>query len=193
MRTAKNLSFVSIYLSIYLSIDVPMVALIIVCPSKSFQKILPKTFPKSSQKTFPNSSPNPPKILPKPSQNPPRTLLRNWTRSKIDFFWFFLIFGGPGASQNRAKILKNRKKSWKNRNQKTTCFLTQFFLDFSQFWPPKTKPKSRFYRYFFENVDFVKIVLPPRRRAYFQGSEPPKTDPKSMPKRTRKKHRKKIS
>ena len=66
-------------------------------------------------------------------------------------------------------------------------------MDFSQFWPLKTEPKSRFFRYFFENVDFVKIVLPSRRRAYFQGSEPPKTDQKSMPKRVRKKHRKKTS
>ena len=36
-------------------------------------------------------------------------------------------------------------------------------------------------------------MLPPRRRAYFQGSEPAKKDQKSMPKRAQKKHRKKTS
>ena len=45
---------------------------------------------------------------------------------------------------------------------------------------------------FFENVDFVKIVLPPRRRAYFQGSEPPKNDPKSMPTHSKKNSKKNI-
>ena len=33
----------------------------------------------------------------------------------------------------------------------------------------------------------MKIVLSPRRRAYFQGAEPPKTEPKSVRKRIRKK------
>ena len=80
----------------------------------------------------------------------------------------------------------------KNRCPKNTSLSTPFFLDFSWFWLPKTTPKSRFFRTFFENVDFVKIVLPPRRRAYFQGSEPLKIHPKSMPKRIRKKHRKKL-
>ena len=78
----------------------------------------------------------------------------------------------------------------KNRCQKNTWFSTLFFLDFSSFWPPKTKPKSSFFRYFFENVDFVKIVLPSKRNCYFSGSELPKNDPKSILERTRTKHRK---
>ena len=45
----------------------------------------------------------------------------------------------------------------KNQCQKNTLFSTPFFLDFSSFWPPKTEPKSSFFRFFFENVDFVKI------------------------------------
>ena len=60
-----------------LSIDMPMVALIMVCIS--FQN-LPKIHPKPSQnlpKILPKSSQNPSKTLPKPSQNPPKTLLRN--------------------------------------------------------------------------------------------------------------------
>ena len=81
----------------------------------------------------------------------------------------------------------------KNRCPKNTWFSTPFFLDFSWFWPPKATPKPRFFRYFFENVDFVKIVLPSRRNCYFSGFEPPKNHKKSMPKRTRKKHRKKTS
>ena len=67
-----------------------------------------------------------------------------------------------------------------------------YFLNFWWFWPPKTTPKSNFVCTFFENVDFVKIVLSPRRRAYFQGSELFKKHQKSMPKRIRKKHHKKA-
>ena len=81
----------------------------------------------------------------------------------------------------------------KNRCQKNTWFSTQFFLDFSWFWLPKTTPKSMVFRYFFENVDFVKIVLPSRRNCYFSCFGRPKNDPKSMPKRIRKKQRKKPS
>ena len=81
----------------------------------------------------------------------------------------------------------------KNRCQKNTWFSTPFFLDFSWFWPPKTTPKSTFFRYFFENVDLVKIIVFPKENCYFSGFEPPKNHEKSMPKRTRKKHRKKTS
>ena len=71
-----------------------------------------------------------------------------------------------------------------------------FNTTFSRFFlvlASENEAKIEFFGTFFENVDFVKIVLPPRRRAYFQGSEPPKTDPKSMPKRARKKHCQKTS
>ena len=43
----------------------------------------------------------------------------------------------------------------------------------------ENETKSIFFRTFFENVDFAKIVLSPRRRAHFQGLEPPKTDQKT--------------
>ena len=69
---------------------------------------LPQIHPKPSQ--------NAPKILPKPSLNPPKTLPEAFQNppskrnaKKIDFL-FFSIFRVPGASQNRAKIAKNRKK-----------------------------------------------------------------------------------
>ena len=46
---------------------------------------------------------------------------------------------------------------------------------------------------FFENVDFVKIVVFLKEICYFSRFEPRKIDPKLMQNRTRKKHRKKIS
>ena len=138
---------------------------------------------KSSQnpsKTFPKRSQNPPKTLPKSSQNPPRTLpeppFKTERENKSIFFYFFQFLEGPGPPKIEPKSLKIEKNTWKNRCQKTTCFLTQFFLDFSKFWPPKTKPKSKFFCYFFENVDFMKIVLPSRRNCYFSRFEPPKND-----------------
>ena len=79
------------------------------------------------------------------------------------------------------------------RCEKNTCLSTPFFLDFSSFWPPKTTPKSSFFRFFFENVDFVKILVFPKENCYFSSFGPPKNNPKSIPKRVRKKHRKKTS
>ena len=70
---------VLLYLSIYLSIDIPLVALI----------MLSKILPKPSQ--------NPPKTLSKPSPNPPQTLeKRPWNvqrAPKLPFSRFLLIFG----------------------------------------------------------------------------------------------------
>ena len=149
-----------------------MVALIMV--GLSFQN-LPKIHPKPSQnapKILPKPSLNPPKTFPEPFQNPPSK--RN--ARKIDFFRFFSIFGGPGASQNRVKIAKNRKKIAKIKIKKPHVFLLPFVVDFSLFWPPKSKPKSKFFRYFFENIDFIKIVLPSRRNCYFSRFELPKND-----------------
>ena len=151
-------------------------------------------FSKSSQnpsKNFPKHSPNPPKTLPKYSQNPSRTPLQNGAREKIDFFCCFAIFGRPGASQNRAKIATNRKKIEKIEITKPHVFLTPFVLDFSPSWLPKTKPKSMFFRYFFKNVDFVKIVLPSRRNYYFHVSSLRKTVKNRCQHQPRKKHRKK--
>ena len=67
---------------------------------------------------------------------------------------------------------------------------------FSRFFvvlPPKTIPNSRIFRCFFDNVDFVKIVVFLKENCYFSGFEPPKNDQKWTPKRIRKKHRKKTS
>ena len=65
---------------------------------------------------------------------------------------------------------------------------------FSRFFvvlPPKTTPNSMIFPCFFDNVDFVKIVVFLKENCYFSGFEPPKINPKSMQNRTRKKHRKK--
>ena len=109
---------------------------------------------------------------------------------RIRFFQFFTNFW---RAQSLPKSTQNRKKTLKNRCLKNSCFSTTFFLDLAWFWTPKTMPKSRFFRCFFENVDFVKIIVFPKRNCYFSGFDPPKIDQKSMPKLTRKKHRKKTS
>ena len=72
----------------------------------------------------------------------------------------------------------------------SNTFSNTIVLDFSPLWPPKTDPKSIFFWIRFENVDFVKIMLPSRRNWYFWGFEPPKMERKSMQTRIRKKHRK---
>ena len=42
---------------------------------------------------------------------------------------------------------------------KNACFSTQFFFDFSPFWPPKTVPKSMFFCYFLKNRRFCENPL----------------------------------
>ena len=145
------------------------------CPKRAPDA--PKTF-----QTLANSTPNPPKTHPKPSQIDHATRFVLQMGPKSVFFNFLAIFGAPGASQNRAKIAKNRKKAMKNRCRKNTRFSTPFFSDFSWFWPPKTIPKSSFFRYFFENADFVKIVVFLKENCYFSGFGPRKIDEKSCAK-----------
>ena len=69
---------------------------------------------------------------------------------------------------------------------KNNMFLDTMFAWFVVVLTSENAPNSNFVWTFFENVNFVQIELSPRRRAHFQGSEPPKNDQKSMPKRTRK-------
>ena len=162
--------------------------IIIVCSPKSIQNSSQnpsKILPKSSQNRF--------GTLPEPFQNPPSKMNALKNRFFSIFFNFFQFFGGPGASQIIPKSRKIAKKTQKNRSKKNTCFSTPLFHDFSWFWPPKTKPKSSFFRYFFANADFVKIMVFPRENHYFSWFGLLKYDPKSMPKRARKKHRKKAS
>ena len=61
------------------------------------------------------------------------------------------------------------------------------FIDFGSLWLPKMPPKTNIFPTDFENVDFVKIVLPSRRELNFQGLEPPKNKQKSTQKVTSKK------
>ena len=138
---------------------------------------------KSSQnpsKTFPKHSQNPPKTLPKSSQNPPRTLpeppFKTERENKSIFFNFFQFLEGPGLPKIEPKSRKIEKKKLKKSKLKKHMFFNSTFFEFSPFWPPKTKPKSRFFCDFFENVDFTKIVLPSRRNCYFSCFELPKND-----------------
>ena len=54
-------------------------------------------------------------------------------------------------------------------------------------------PKSTIFPTIFENVDFVKIVLPPRRELNFQGLEPSENKQKSTQELTAKKNSQIIS
>ena len=61
------------------------------------------------------------------------------------------------------------------------AFLFGLFLDFGSprgrffaIFPPETGPRRLLFRCFFENGDFVKIVLPLWREHNFEGSDPPK-------------------
>ena len=49
-------------------------------------------------------------------------------------------------------------------------------VDFRRFWVPKQVPAAYFFGVFFENGDFVKIVLPLWWEHSFQGLDLPKID-----------------
>ena len=92
------------------------------------------------------------------------------------------------------RIEKNVEKT--NR-QKSTFFA--LFCDFGsprrQFlavFGPKTAPRRLRFRCFFENGDFVKIVLPLWWEHNFQGSDPPKIGPESGSERHRQEKTTKI-
>ena len=58
---------------------------------------------------------------------------------------------------------------------------------------PKTGPRRLLFRCFFENGDFVKIVLPLWWEHSFQGSDPPKIGPESGSERHRQEKPTKIA
>ena len=66
-------------------------------------------------------------------------------------------------------------------------------VDFQQVLVPKQVPGDYFFGVFFENGDFVKIVLPPWREHNFQGSDPPKNDPEGDSERHRQEKTTKIA
>ena len=78
---------------------------------------------------------------------------KNVEKTERQKFTFFTIFGDFGSPRRR--------------------FLAIF--------GPKTGPRSLLFRRFFENGDFVKIVLPLWWEHNFEGSDPPKIDPESAP------------
>ena len=124
-----------------------MLALIIVCKVKSFQKssqnpskILPKSF-QNPFKILPKSTKIAPKSCPKSILDPKQVPKPSRTR-------FFQFFDDFWEALGPPKMPPKSKKTKKNRCQQNTCFATPFFLDFSSFWPPKTTPKSKFFRTF---------------------------------------------
>ena len=113
------------------------------------------------------------KILSKSFKIPPKSLLKpTFKKRRVQNAFqnrllrhlgrFLMNFWKGRAPQSPPKSNQNRKIRHKNRCYKITCFSTPFFLDFSWLWRPKTTPKSKFFRYFFENIDFVKIVVFPK-------------------------------
>ena len=83
-----------------------------------------------------------------------------------------------------------QKNVEKTERQKTTFFA--IFGDFGSprrrflaIFGPKTGPRRLLFRCFFENVDFLKIVLPLWWEHSFQGSDPPKISPETDSERQR--------
>ena len=112
------------------------------------------------------------------------------------FFDSLLIFRRPRASLNRAQIVKKSPNSVNKSRFKKTCFSTQFVLEFSSIWLPKTSTKSSFFRYVFDNIDFAEISKQIQKTIVFIDFsifEPPKIHSKSIPKMRPKKTLKNTS
>ena len=122
-----------------------------------------------------------------PSRRPPQDR-RPFPRRRVwrPFFDFFLFF------------FRMQKNVEKTERQKTTFFA--IFSDFGSprrrffvIFGPKTGPRRLLFRCFFENGDFVKIVLPLWWEHSFGGSDPPKIDPESDSERHRREKMMKIA
>ena len=94
-------------------------------------------------------------------------------------------------------FFRMQKNVEKTERQKFTVF--PIFCDFGSprrrllaIFGPKTGPRRLLFRCFFENGDFVKIVLPLWWEHNFEGSDPPKIDPESDSERHRRKKMQKI-
>ena len=118
--------------------------------------------------------------------DPRRPSFRILTRIRAPFFVFFFVFFGA------------RKNGQKTDGQKI-----DFFRKFWRFWclrrrflaifGLKTGPRRLLFRCFFENGDFVKIVLPLWWEHNFQGSDPLKIDPEGGSERHRQEKSTKIA
>ena len=113
-------SALSVSLSLCLSVDLPLVALILKVSSATCNAYNHRLFPQIHPKFFPKSFQNPPKIVPKPFRNPPRTLPKPSFQNErvknsffLDFFQFFSIFWRARGLPNPPKIAQNRKKNAK--------------------------------------------------------------------------------
>ena len=111
------------------------------------------------------SFPNPSKILKKPSKTLRKSLPKSLsisnefqTRPERVFLRFFSIFWSPRPSQNRAKIAKIRKKRYKIDIKKMYGFQRLVLSIVRCFRRPKMIPRWTVFRYFFDNVNFMKII-----------------------------------
>ena len=88
-------------------------------------------------------------------------------------------------------VFVSHAKNARKLSSQKTCFGDTFcdFLpvqrQFSSILGPKTAPRKLLFRCFFENVDFLKIVLPLWWEHSFQGSDPPKISPETDSERQR--------
>ena len=142
------------------------------------------------------------KIIPKSSQNPSQIFLncsniglKSQTHSKCVskpiLNRFFVIFsnllrvpGLPKSSQDHQNLGEKRLKI---DVEKKTCFWERFCIEFLALLLLKMEPKSMFFNTFFENVDFVKIIVFPKGICYFSGLGLTKIHPK-LEKRMAKNH-----
>ena len=127
---------------------------------------LSKNHPKPSQnapKILPKPSLNPPKTLPEPFQNPPSKRNARTNRFFLFFFNFWRARGLPKSSQNHEKSKKKLKKS----KLKNHMFFNSIFFEFSPFWPPKTKPKSKFFLLLFRKRRFYENRAPVEAKLLF--------------------------
>ena len=150
-------------LSLYLSIDLPLVALIIQVRSATWHA--PRTFlltRRRNQKTsskgtkiHENRTPSAFKIHSKSSLK--AILLQRKPSKNLNLFEnlsFFNDFWLPKRKQNW-------RKNAENVMFKNNALLNRFLLEFSSLWLPKMERKLNVFRIFIEKANFVKtIVLP---------------------------------
>ena len=86
--------------------------------------------------------------------------------------FFRTFFGFFGARKNGQKT-DGQKIDFFRQFWRFWCLRRRFWASFG----PKTSLRRLLFRCFFENGDFVKIVLPLWWEQHFQGSDPPKISP----------------
>ena len=157
-------------LSIYIYLDLPLVALIIKVRSATWHAPrISLLTGRGNQKTsftgtkiHENQAPRASKSIPKAAWK--RYCFRGSFRTSIfsKIFGVLMNFG----FQNGPKI---EEKMLKTRCAKTIHFWINFLLEFSSLWPPKMEGKFVVFWIFIEKPDFVTIIAFPKENCYFSG------------------------